>query len=103
MLKLMKWQRKSIIIRKELMNTMVILKEIKKENNIVSFNYHAEGDDLDCGRILFDIDKNKEKNIEYCKTDENSYLHSYANKAIDAIKKVIADGKYPTEYVYMWY
>ena len=82
---------------------MVILKEIKKENNIVSFNYHAEGDDLDCGRILFDIDKNKEKNIEYCKTDENSYLHSYANKAIDAIKKVIADGKYPTEYVNMWY
>ena len=52
---------------------------------------------------MFDIDKNKEKNIEYCKTDENSYLHSYANKAIDAIKKVIADGKYPTEYVYMWY
>ena len=82
---------------------MVILKKIKKENNIISVVYFPDVDDNDMGTIQYDIELGEVIHFSYCKTDEQSYLQAYFHKAVRAIEKMIENNEFPEEYIYSWY
>lgn len=82
---------------------MVILKQIKKENNIISVIYVPDVDNDDKGTIQYDIELDEVIHFVYCKTDERSYLQSYFHKAVKAIREMIKKNEFPEEYIYSWY
>lgn len=85
------------------MNIMVTLKEIKKNNNLVSFVYFAESNDDDTGKILYDIKLQKVVDYKYCEKDKNSNLKTYFHKAVRAIEKCVRDNNFDEPVRYMWY
>ena len=82
---------------------MVTLTKIKKNDNVVTFEYFPEGNKEDVGFVSYDLTKKEVFDFKYCIQDEKSNLKGYFKKSVRAIKELVKQEELPKEYVYMWY
>lgn len=82
---------------------MVKLKNIKKNNDIVSLNYCVDDAEKKLGYIEYDVEQKKvvvHKSSEYEK--DESYRYGYS-KALEAIEIMAEANDYPEKFSYYWY
>ncbi|MGN0515111.1 MAG: hypothetical protein ACI4GD_12620 [Lachnospiraceae bacterium] len=79
---------------------MLKLKNIKKNNNIISAEYDPESSG-ELGSISIDIDSGKVVDSQASKLD--SPLPMYLKHAEDALKKIMMEDDIPKEKIIMWY
>lgn len=79
---------------------MLKLKNIKKNNNIISAEYDPENSG-ELGSISIDIDSGEVIDSQASKLD--SPLPIYLKHAEDALKKIVMEDKLPQEKLIMWY
>ena len=79
---------------------MLKLKNIKKNNNIISAEYDPESSG-ELGSISVDIDSGKLVDSRASKLD--SPLPIYLKHAEDALKKIMIEDDIPKEKLIMWY
>jgi hypothetical protein len=81
---------------------MVILKEVKKINNIVTAWYYML-DENDLGYIEYDIKQKEIVSHQYNKEDARSAIKRGLSKAAEAIDLMAKHNKFPAKFEYSWY
>ena len=76
---------------------MIVLKNIKREGNIIVFDYTEHDDDNYIGHVVFDCEKNGPVDGEY---KDSGYL---LGKAIQGIRYYLKDKLERDTYIHCWY
>lgn len=79
---------------------MLKLKNIKKNNGIISADYDPENSG-DLGSVSIDVKSREVKTKNISKSDV--LFPIYLNHAIDALRKLIDEEEIPEEKLIMWY
>lgn len=83
---------------------MIVLKNIRKENNYLLLDYYPELCKPDgYGFIKFDIDKLEVSDYRLSDRDKKYSLHGYYKKTVRAIKRLLEQEELPESYVIKWY
>lgn len=87
---------------------MVVLKNLKKVNNMIEFDYFPEGES-DYGHAVYDVDKKEVISKQLAKEDtEFEGIETYLSFAILRLERILEkqdyiNGEFKDRYVAFWY
>ena len=79
---------------------MVKLKNISKNNGIISADYEPEASN-ECGKVALDVQTGEI--VEKQLTSYDKYTQTYFHMALRTLEKIKDDEDYPNERLVMWY